>query len=399
MAAIKILIVHNKYQQSGGEDQVFNHESGLLKSNGEEVLTYTATNDEIQPTLRNKLSVGARAVWSYPEYKRFMEFLQANNPDVVHVHNFFPLISPSIYYACHQLNIPVVQTLHNYRLICPAATFLRNGDICEKCLDGSVLNSVRYACYRDSALQTIPVAAMIGINKALHTWDSKVNRYIALTEFAKRKFVESGLPEEKISVKPNFLAIAPDKGVPTERGNYLLYVGRLSKEKGVEVLLAAWKMLEEVTEAKLIIIGDGPEKAKLELEYGQRNNVIFAGKLPSPETMEYIGGARFLVAPSICYEGMPLTILEAYSTGTPVIASNIGSLKEMVKDGSTGFLFEKGNSDNLYAVIKKALLYKEYGALVRNANREFKDKYTAVHNYRQLINIYNEAIANIPLTK
>lgn len=385
------MMVHNKYQLSGGEDQVFQHESSLLESCGEEVLTYTVTNDEIKPTLKSKLSVGANAVWSYPEYKNFMVYLQANKPDVVHVHNFFPLISPSLYYACQRLNVPVVQTLHNYRMICPAATFLRNGDICEKCLSGSLLNSVRYACYRDSALQTIPVAAMIGVNKTLHTWKTKVNQYIALTEFAKQKFMESGIPEEKITVKPNFLS-SVSEGRAQERGNYLLFVGRLSKEKGLDVLLPAWKKLEGFTDAKLIIIGNGPEKAKLKMEYGEKNNVIFTGKLSPSETMGYIKRARFLVVPSICYEGMPLTILEAYSAGTPVIVSNIGSLKEMVNDGSTGFLFEKGNSQSLFAVMKKAMLHKGYEGMVQNAYKEFEEKYTADINYRQLIRIYNEAI-------
>ena len=392
MRKIKILLVHNRYKQSGGEDQVFLNESELLKFNGEEVITYTVHNDAIKQSLKSKIEVGINSIWSYKEYKKFKRFLRYNKPDIVHVHNFFPLISPSIFSACNKLNIPVVQTLHNYRLICPAATFLRDNEICEKCLTGSLVNSVKYGCYRDSVFQTIPVATMIGANRAINTWQMKVDKYIALTNFSKQKFIEGGLPSEKISVKPNFMMESPLLEKTIERENYYLFVGRVSKEKGIHLLLEAFVEIENKTDAKLLIIGDGPEKRKLEEKYKNNTNIVFKGKLNKDEILIYMKKAKYLVVPSIWYEGFPMTIIEAYSVNTPVIASAIGSLKEVVTDNETGFHFIKGNKESLKTTLLKAASYIKYDFLVHEVGKQYKDKYTSNINYKTLLEIYKEVI-------
>lgn len=385
--------MHNYYQQSGGEDRVVDQEMDLLRNNGVEVDLYSIHNDVIEEygTFK-KLKTGLETVWSYREYKRFKNYLIKQKPDIVHVHNFFPLLSPSIYYACNKLNIPVVQTLHNYRLMCPAATFLKEDRICEKCLDASLFNSVKYGCYRGSKVQTVPVVSMISINKMLGTWKSKVDRYIALTEFAKSKFVSSGLPEEKITVKGNFLQKNHSEvSEVIESSDNIIFVGRLSPEKGVQDLLEAWDLVSERKNSKLLIIGEGPEKSYLEKVYNSEHTV-FLGKKNSDEVIRYMKGAKYLIVPSIWYEGFPMTIVEAYSVGTPVISSKIGSLREVVIDEETGFHFNYRDIDNLREVLEKALDYELHKQMKENVLSNYKEKYSEEINFEKMMFIYNEVI-------
>lgn len=384
-------MVHNYYQQSGGEDEVFKNEIEILRNNNVEVSIYTISNSDIDNISKvEKIKTGVNAIWSYKQYKNIISILAKHKPDVVHIHNFFPLISPSIFYACSNMKIPVVQTLHNYRLICPAATFLRENKVCEDCLTGSLYNSVKHGCYRESKVQTIPVATMISINRVIKTWKNKVSRYIALTDFAKGKFVQAGIEEQLITVKPNFV-IEPST-INDRRDNFLLFVGRISPEKGVGILLNAWSNIKDKKGMKLIIIGDGPDKDKFAKLYEEHEDIIFKGKIDHSKIINYMSRARFLLVPSIWYEGFPMTILEAYSVGTPVIASKIGSLQEVVKDSVTGFHFEKGSIDSLSKVIEEALFYKNYENLVNQTKKEYLNKYTPTVNAKMLMGIYSETI-------
>ncbi|MBE2944378.1 glycosyltransferase family 4 protein [Anoxybacillus flavithermus] len=331
------------------------------------VSLYSVNNDVIKDMgILSKIGLALETTWSISEFVRFKKFLLRENPDVVHFHNFFPLISPSAYYACHSLNIPVVQTLHNYRLLCPAATFLRKNEICEKCLNGSILNSVKNGCYRDSVIQTLPVAAMIKFNNFIRTWNRKVDRYITLTEFAKKKFIEGGIPESKIVVKPNFIAQKEKMSKINEKENYILFVGRISKEKGVDILLSAWEKIFDKQGNKLLIVGDGPEKKLLEEQYNQHKDIEFLGKLNEDQVLTFMKKAKYLVVPSIWYEGFPMTIIEAFSVGTPVIASNIGSLQEVVVHGKNGFHFNYGDSNALKECLEMALKFNDYQDLIQN---------------------------------
>lgn len=360
----------------------------MLKEQGHEVILYKKSNHQIKSkTLINKLSLFVNTVWSISSYIEFHRFLKEHNPDIVHFHNFFPIISPSAYYACKKRNIPVVQTIHNYRLICPAATFLREGKVCEKCLHGSILNSVKYGCYRGSRLQTLPIATMITVHKLFSTWTDKVSHYIALTEFSKKKIAASSIPPEKITVKPNFLNNQEEE--ICEKENYILYVGRLSYEKGIEILLNAWQQIKNDQNTQLLIIGDGPQFDKLRRENG---NAVFLGKQSSTNVIKYMQKAKYLIVPSIWYEGFPMTIIEAYSVGTPVICSKIGSLQEVVRDSYTGFHFQSSDVESLRHVLEKALSYKQHRSLCVNSHDLFKSKYSKQLNYDILIRIYQNSI-------
>lgn len=389
----KVLLVHNYYQQGGGEDKVFAQEEALLRSKGIEVELYTVHNDLINnQKLMNKAKMALDATWSRTEYKRIKKKLMDMKPDVVHVHNFFPIISPSIYYACNHLNIPVVQTLHNYRLMCPAATFLRENKVCEKCINGSLINSVINGCYRGSRVQTVPLVTMISLNRMLGTWGNKVNRYIALTEFSKRKFIEGGIPEDKITVKPNFISTKDNtESIRNINENYLLYVGRISAEKGVRNLLEAWQHINDQNNMKLMIVGEGPEKEQLSMLYTDKS-VEFVGNQSSDKVLEYMKHAKYLIVPSIWYEGFPMTIVEAYSVGTPVICSQIGSLQEVVQNEVTGFHFKHDDIQDIQRVISDAINYEDYSSMRENVIEVFHNNYTEEINYKLLEDIYRSVI-------
>ena len=235
---MKVLLVHNAYQQPGGEDIVFEQEAQMLKRAGHQVVLYRRSNWEVESYrgLR-KISLAKGALWNSDSRGDFLRLLREEKPEVVHVHNTFMMISPSIYSGCYELRVPVVQTLHNYRLLCPAATFFRNGKVCEECLGGSLWPSVKHACYHGSHTTTAVVAAMLATHRLRHTWEREISCYVGLTEFSRNKFIEGGLPAEKIFVKPNF--VSPDPRTRTGNGHFALFVGRLSPEKRLSTVLSA----------------------------------------------------------------------------------------------------------------------------------------------------------------
>ncbi|SUV02268.1 glycoside hydrolase [Priestia megaterium] len=395
---MKILVIHNYYQISGGEDRVLEEEIKLLTSNGVEVVKYFISNKEMDlKGLVNKIKLGINTVWSKQKYKEIKSLIKEVNPDLVHLHNTFPLLSPSVYYACQVMGKPVVQTLHNYRLGCPGAMLLRNNEVCEKCISGSLLNSVKYGCYRNSRVQTVPLSTMLYTHRFLNTWNNKVDKYIALTNFAKEKFIQIGLNEDKITVKPNFIEKHIEVGIKKE--DQVTFVGRISKEKGLHLLLAAWSKVGSKVNTKLNVIGDGPLRKELESKYQHLSNVNFLGKLDSKDVLSYMSKSKYIIVPSIWYEGFPMTIIESYSVNTPVISSNIGSLKEVVINEVTGFHFENNNINSLENTLKKALHYSDYDKLQRNINEQYEKKYTPSANFKMLINIYEEVVRSKKIGK
>ena len=385
----RILFVHNRYQHAGGEDSVVEAEINLLRNRGHEVDLFEENNDGIVGWI-NAASTAIESVYSFQSARAVKHRIDSFQPDVVHVHNFFPRISPSVYYACSEKQVPVVQTLHNYRLLCPGATFLREGKICEDCLGKAIaLPAVKHACYRSSKLATASVVNMLAIHRGLQTWHRKVTKFIALTEFARGKFIAGGLPSDRIAVKPNFVSL--DQGIGTGTGGYALFAGRLSEEKGISILLEAWKKVSG--RGHLKIVGDGPMAPMVREAVATVPGVEWLGLRSRSEVSRLMADAVFLVFPSICYESLSMSLIEAFSVGLPVIASNLRSMAELIKDGSTGKLFSSGSSDELAATINWALANPdELKSMHSNARREFELKYTAESNYAQLIGIYESAI-------
>lgn len=387
-----ILMAHNTYQQPGGEDRVFSAEAELLTSRGDRVVHFLRDNDAIRGM--GRLSMARAAIWNRDGADDFRALIRRERPDVVHFHNTFPLISPAAYHAARAEGVAVVQTLHNYRLLCPNALFFRDGRVCEDCLGRSIpWPAVVHKCYRGSRSATATVAAMLMVHRAMGTWWEAVDVYIALTEFCRRKFVEGGLPAEKIVVKPNF--IATDPGVGGGRGGYSVFVGRLASEKGLETLLKAWKALDGKVPLK--VVGDGPMAAAVQGSEAKDAGVDWLGHRSAQEVYSLIGEAMFLVFPSECYETFGRVGIEAFAKGTPVIASRLGAMAELVDHGRTGLHFEPGEAGDLVSKIRRLLADpRELSQMRQAARREFERRYTAESNYRILIAIYERALGGGP---
>lgn len=384
---MQILSIHNSYQIRGGEDESRESEERLLQNMGHGVEVYEEHNDRVA-TL-NSAQLALKTIWSSEAYRTVQQRLQQNAFDIVHVQNFFPLISPAVHYAAQQQGVPVIQTLRNYRLLCPNALFFREGKVCEDCLGKKIpFPGVQHGCYRDSKLASAGVAAMITAHRVLKTWTNQVDLYITLTQFARQKFIEGGFPADKIVVKPNF--VSSDPGVGQGAGGYALYVGRLSVEKGLDTLLAAWEQLD--TPMPLKIVGEGP-LADLVMDATKRlPHIEWLGRKPMPAVYDLMGEAAFLVFPSKWYETFGRVAIEAFAKGTPVIAANIGAIAEVVEAGQTGLHFVPGNAEELADQVSWALAHPQALAQMRQTARaEFEAKYTAKINYQRLIDIYDKA--------
>lgn len=380
----RVLLVHDHYQQPGGEDQVFAAEDRLLQTHNHVVNRYVVHNESINR--RRRLRLAKDTIWNRDVYAQLRGILTRQRPDVVHFHNTFPLVSPAAYYAARAEGVPVVQTLHNYRLICPNALLFRDGHVCEECVGKAIpWPGVIHACYRDSRLASAATAAMVTVHRLAGTWTQAVDVYIVLTEFARRKFVGAGIPASSITVKPNFLS--SDPGVGDHLGGFALFVGRLTAEKGIVTLLNAWAELGGRIPLK--IVGTGPLAP---LAQGHTPDIEWLGAQPREEVLALMKRAAVLVFPSEWYEGFPMTLIEAFATGLPVVASARGSLTEIVVDGETGYHFEPGNAIDLAAKVDRVMSHAtERVELGRNGRRDFESKYTAARNYSQLIRIYEAA--------
>jgi glycosyltransferase involved in cell wall biosynthesis len=392
---LKVLIVHNTYQQPGGEDVVFDQERQMLERAGHQVVTFCRSNWEAEAySGLRRIALAKRTIWSSGTREGFLSLLRQEKPEVVHVHNTFVMISPSIYSACYEARVPVVQTLHNYRLLCPAATFFRDGQVCEECLQGSLWRSVQHACFHDSRAANAVIVAMLSYHRMRNTWDREISCFIALSEFSRSKFIEGGLPAGKIFVKPNF--VYPDPGVCTSERGYALFVGRLSPEKRVSTLLEAWKRCP--LSVPMLVIGGGPDRAELEMQAARSGlrQVRFLGQLPRDATLAAIAKARFLVFSSEWYENFPMTIAESFACGTPVIASRMGAMREIVTDGRTGLHFAPGDPEDLARKVEWAWTHpNQMHAIGLEARREYESKYTAEQNYPALMEIYNHAMTRM----
>lgn len=386
---MKILQVHNYYQHAGGEDNVVAAEAELLRSRGNEVELWSVDNKNLPGGLSGKLKTALTAAYSPNSRALGREKLRFFKPDIVHVHNFFPLITPSVYDACRDEAVPVVQTLHNYRLICPGALLMRDGHICERCISGSPYQAARYGCYKGSRLGSLVVADMVARHRRQGTWRHKVDRFIALTEFAKDKFVQAGFPAEKIAIKSNFLLdpLEEPRNSPTLLGGFALFVGRISEEKGIKTLLKAWTKLGR--QVNLKVAGSGPMDALLQ----GVPNIEALGRQSSVEVGRLMRQADFLVLPSEWYEGFPLVLVEAFAHGLPVLASRLGGMAEIVRDGETGLWFEPGNAEDLANKVTWLTDHPdECRRMGENARAAYLANYSPEINYQQLMDIYRGAL-------
>jgi glycosyltransferase involved in cell wall biosynthesis len=374
------MLVHNQYLQRGGEDAVVEAEAELLRRRGHDVEHYIRHNSELET--RAPVTTAMNAIWNRASARDLALLVERFRPDIVHVHNYFPMISASALWAVHSRGVPVVQTLHNFRLLCLQAMLLRDGRPCEACVGRLPWRGIVRRCYRGSVAQSAVLATSLAVHRAAGTVRHKVDRYICLTEFARRKFVEGGLAVADLCVKPNFVDLPAPSDGPRGGG---LFVGRLSEDKGVRVLREA---LDLCASASLAVVGDGPLRAALE----GHPRIELRGWLDPTEVYRAMRESAFLVMPSLWYEGFPRTLVEAYACGLPVIASSLGALSELVSDRRTGLLFEPGSVDDLARKIRWA---EEHPAETRQmgeqARREYELKYTPEINYTQLMSIYDSA--------
>jgi glycosyltransferase involved in cell wall biosynthesis len=384
---MKILACHEFYRQFGGEDQSFLDEVSLLRANGHEVIEYTRRYDEIARS--GPIGTAIRSVWNAGAYGELRSIIQRERPDILHCTNLFPLISPAAYDAAHHECLPVVQALRNYRLVCPSATLVRNGALCELCLGRIVpWPAVRYGCYQRSRLGSTAVATTFGIHNLKGTW-RHVDCFYTPSHFARSVFIRAGIPADQIAVKPN--SVVPDPGVGRGDGSYALFVGRLAPEKGIDTLLKAWSELE--ADLPLHIVGDGVCRELVEAAVAQDARIVFLGELPHQAVLEKLRMATCLVMPSEWYETFGRTIVEAYATGTPVIASRMGAMEELLVHKETGMLFEAGSASALSEAVTRLCRRRDLLDIRRRARREFEDKYSIEQSYRRLMSIYERALA------
>ncbi len=378
---MRILSIHNYYRLPGGEDEVFASEAAMLRQAGHQVTLHTDTNQRIAQI--HPLSLAIRTVWSGESYRQVQARLRRQVHNLVHVHNFFPLLSPSVYRAAQDLGVPVVQTLHNYRLLCVNGRLWREGHVCRDCLGKSVpWFGIARACYQHNYLASATVATMTGGHRWWGTWNRDVNCYISLTEFSRQLFVAAGLPPAKVFVKPNF--VYPDPGMGTGTGGYGLFVGRLEPEKGLPELLAAW----EDVPLPLKVIGAGDSTALRPLR-----GVEFLGPQTLSQVYAYMAEAQVVLVPSTWYETFGRVIVEAFACGTPVIGSDHGAVGELIDHGRTGLKFRPGDSQDLRNQVEWMLAHpREWQQMRHQARAEFEHRYTAAENYRQLMEIYRQAL-------
>ena len=383
---MRILIVHNRYQQRGGEDSVVDDEIALLRAGGHEVSTVLVSNDAIT-SFADKTRVAINVADNPLTRGLVTDAVRCFQPDVVHVHNFFPLISPAVHARVRALGPATVQTLHNFRITCAGANLLRDGRPCELCVGGSSLHGVVHRCYRGSLVGSAALVHMIARHRRERTWQRHVDRFIVLSDFARDVFVRAGVPADRIAVKPNTIDDpAPVAEVPRTG---VLYVGRLSEEKGIQVLAAAARL----TDAAITVVGGGPLAGSV--NRSAPDNLSLLGAMPRIEARAMMARAAAVVVPSICYENFPITVAEAFAAGTPVIASRIGALAEIVEDGRTGWHVAPGDPTALAAAIDRVVADPAESAHRGAAAREvYRARYTASAALARLATIYSEAIAS-----
>lgn len=403
---MNILVVHNTYKVAGGEDTAVQNEIQLLRDGGIRVVEYIRSNEETEGNLFHKLQVPFRAIYNPKTKREIRSIIKREHIDLVHVHNTLLVVSPSVYFAAKKEGVPVVQTLHNFRMICPNALLLRDGRVCEDCLEKGLLQGVKHSCYRSSKLQSLMSAAILWVNRRNGIYNKL--HYICLTEFNKKKLLSQNgknglqIDEDKVFVRPNFVTNVSDDG---EQDNllteetafeepYFLYVGRLSVEKGFQVLLKGWKTyVEQGGTGKLVICGDGPMKDLLDQALKNENSrIVYLGKVEHKKALTLMSDAKALLLPSICYEGLPMTLCEAFAMSCPVIGCDMGNVGGLITKGYNGETFEAGNPDCLAEVFAKYMESVDRVQLGKNAFTTYQENYTQEAALQSILKIYEKVL-------
>ena len=388
---MRILFIHNKYKQYGGEDVAVELETSVLLEKGHEVKTLFFENDQIIGFF-SKLRAAFAAVYNFSSARKASNAILQFKPDIIHIHNLFFIASPSILYAAHKHKVPVVLTLNNYRLVCANALLMRNNKICELCIRKKLpFSGIKYKCYRNSSAESALVTIITGLHKLITTWKNTVSAFVALNEFSRSKFLNSSLqiPAAKLIAKPNFVR-DPGEGNDV-REDFFLFVGRIVQEKGIHVLAAAFAGMPE---NKIIIIGDGPERNLLQEKFRSYKNISFLGLMSKHQVNDYMKRCKAFICPSIWYEGTPLTIIEAFAAGTPVITSGLGSMAESVSDGFNGLHFTAGDANDLCKKVRLFIERTENCTIMyKNARQTYLDKYHEDIHYNSILKIYEKVIA------
>lgn len=385
---MNILLVHNRYQLAGGEDTVVAEETRLLESHGHRVVQYFRDNRELEQCSRwQKLLLPGIFLFNPKTYHQLRRIIREQEIDVVHVHNTLMFVSPAVYYAARSRNVPVVQTVHNFRLICPGATLYRDGMVCEDCLEKGLHCAVRHRCYRGSRVQTLACVLSARLHRLSGIY-GKLN-YICLTEFNRRKLLTmKGISPEKVFVKPNFVSQLPGLEPEQTRANRIIFAGRLEELKGIRVLLEAWRLLG-ADAPRLVICGDGPLESWA-LEFVQSNklrNVAIAGRLPGENVRRLLASSKALIMPTQCYEGFPMTVAEAFSVGTPALVSDLGNAGSLIKQGVTGMKFNPHSPKSIADTVARFLEDTDT-PWQENTLAQYRLTMTPEKNYEMLMDIY-----------
>lgn len=388
---MNILLVHNFYKIPGGEDTVVANEMKLLEDHGHKVILYKRSNEELDDYHNfQKLKLPFQTVFSINSYKDLKKIVKNEHIDIMHVHNTVCVISPSAYYAAFRCGIPVVQTIHNFRLLCPGATFLRNGHVCEECIREGIFHACKYKCYRNSAFSTLAISFMTAFHKLIKTY-KKVN-FICLTEFNKNKLLEMNVGKKKyidpnkVYVKPNFTDFKSEVIPWNQRKTQVVYAGRLDSTKGLHVLFESWKYIKD---KNLVVCGVGPEESwcKDFIKKNDLTNVFMKGFVKHNDVMKIIGESQALILPTQWYEGFPMVLTESFACGTPVIGSIIGNVGSIIQDGVNGWKIDQSSIED---IIKKV----ESISNITRSTKECSEKlYSPEMNYEQLMNIYKQILS------
>ena len=395
---MKILIIHNLHRKgsASGDDQVFKNEVLLLKEKGHEVITYTVQNDEFDNSnILKKIKYTLGMIWSKKNYKDVQEIIKKEKPDIAHIHTFFPLLSPSVIYACKKNNVKVIATLHDTRFICPCATSLRGTELCNKCGDGKYFRMIRYKCFKNSFFKSLIVAIIFKFHRTKKTFYKMIDKYICLNDNQISLLKKIGYNQKKITKKYNFVDEVKIKQTNNSiikklPNKYVVFYGRIGIEKGINELKKTWDVIEDIP---LVVMGGGPLADSFEKWASEKDNVYYLGYTKRELCLEIVKKSAFVVFPSIWYEGCSMVEIETMSLGKTIIATDLGFSNEAIKNNYNGLKFSLGNTNEFINCIYELWNNEEKTKkMEKNARKEYENKYTKSKNYTQLMEIYNNVL-------